>query len=268
MHAKTVISMLLAFSGLSFAGEPREIPLRTDLPAGEEWFDFGNAGRRLRKVTRPTITVFEAPKPNGAAIIVAPGGGFQHLAIDHEGYDVAKWLNQLGVTAMVLKYRVTMADREAGRKAAVEDGISALTMLRERAAEWKLDPRRIGIVGFSAGGYIAAAAAADDKAGVRPHFAGLIYAAVPRDMKAPAGAPPLFIACAHDDRLEIVENAARLLVEWKRANIPAELHVFHRGGHGFGMIKKNAPSDNWTDRFAAWLKQQGVIDTHPRPQHQ
>ncbi|MBI3682810.1 MAG: alpha/beta hydrolase [Acidobacteria bacterium] len=257
---RSLILALLGASRFAFAGEPVEIPVRTDLPAGEEWYDPPNGGKQwVRKITRPTLTISQPDRPNGTAVIIAPGGAFQFLAIHHEGYEVAKWLNQLGVTAMVLKYRVTMEDRDAGRRAAVEDGLAALKLVRTRAGEWKLDPKRIGILGFSAGGYVAVGAALEYDASSRPDFAAPIYAAVPREFKVPADAPPLFIAYAHDDRLDVVENGARLLVEWKKAKIPAELHAFHRGGHGFGMNRKNAPSDTWTERFAEWLKAQGLL---------
>lgn len=140
----------------------KEIILRPDLPAGEEWFTppADNVHRKsdtekwVRKVQRPTLEVYEAARPNGTAVVVAPGGGFTILAIEHEGRDVARWLNDRGVTAFVLRYRVGLESREVSQKAAIEDGLLAVKTVRQRAGEWKLDSKRIGVMGFSAGGYL------------------------------------------------------------------------------------------------------------------
>jgi acetyl esterase/lipase len=250
----------------AFAAE--EIVLRPDLPAGEEWYKPEETNqhvqspqeRWVRKVQRPVLEVYPAPSPNGTAVVIAPGGGFNILAIVHEGRDVAKWMNGLGVTAFVLRYRVTMADREAGRKAAVEDGLLAIKTVRERAAEWKLDPKRIGILGFSAGGWVAIGAATGySSAASRPDFAVPIYAAPPPGYTVPADAPPLFTAVACDDRDMMVNGAAQLLIDWKKAKIPAEAHIFLDGGHGFGMNRKGKSSDEWTARLADWMKRQRLL---------
>ena len=152
------------------------------------------------------MEVYPAPQPNGTAVVVAPGGGFSILAIEHEGRDVARWLNQRGVTAFVLRYRCGLEagetpamNRQLSQKAAIEDGLLAVKTVRERAAEWKLDPRRIGVMGFSAGGYLTIGVATQYTAESRPDFAIPIYAVAPEGYQPPADAPPLFVAVAFDD---------------------------------------------------------------------
>ncbi|MBK7931040.1 MAG: alpha/beta hydrolase [Bryobacterales bacterium] len=251
-------ALLLLAAAAAFAAGPNVIALRPDLPHSEEVFIGPNdTERRIRKITSPTLTVFLPEKPNGAAIIVAPGGGFVHLAIDKEGTDVARWLNTLGFTAFLLQYRVTLATREASIDAGVSDGLLAVKTVRERAAEWKLDPAKIGIIGFSAGGYVAASTALSADAASRPNFVMPIYPAAPAAVTAPEGAPPLFLALAHDDNPRIVESSLRIYAAWHKAKVPAELHIFPRGGHGFGMRKSGAPTDAWNGLLADWLKRQG-----------
>lgn len=236
------------------AADPAVISLRPDLPASEEVFTGPNdTERRIRKITCPTLTVFLPERPNGAAILVAPGGGFVHLAIDKEGVDVAPWLNTLGYTAFLLKYRVTLAGRDASMRAGVEDALLAVKTVRGRAAEWKVVPHRIGLLGFSAGGYLAVVAALSPDASARPDFVMPVYPAVPAELAVPPGAPPLFVALAHDDGPFIVEGSLRLVNAWKQAKLPAELHMYSSGGHGFGMRATGKPTDTWTARLAEWL---------------
>jgi len=259
------VSMMLLASG---AYSQQEVKLRPDLPAGEEWYtpSADNPHRNsadekwVRNVRSPVIEVYPAAQPNGTAVVVAPGGGFSILAIEHEGREVAKWLNDLGVTAFVLRYRVGLESREASQKAAIEDGLLAVATVRNRAAEWKLAPRRIGVMGFSAGGYLAVGAATQYEPESRPDFAIPIYAVAPQGYVVPADAPPLFIAVAYDDRERMTGTATGLMDSWKKANRPAELHVFGDGGHGFGMNKKGKSCDVWTDLLAAWMKRLGLLD--------
>jgi len=165
------------------AAQLQEIVLRPDLPAGEEWYTPESTNphvkspteKWVRKVMRPVMEVYPAAQPNGTAIVVAPGGGFSILAIEHEGRDVARWLNQRGVTAFVLRYRCGLEagetpamNRHLSQKAAIEDGLLAVKTVRERAAEWKLDARRIGVMGFSAGGYLTIGVATQYTAESRP----------------------------------------------------------------------------------------------------
>lgn len=249
-----------------FAAE--EIVLRSDLPAGEELYtpEATNAHVKspsekwYRNVRRPVMEVYPAPKPNGTAIVVAPGGGFNILAIEHEGRDVARWLNKMGITAFVLRYRCGAAvepSRELRAQFAVEDGLLAIKTVRARAAEWKLDTKRIGVMGFSAGGYLTIGAATQYTPESRPSFAIPIYAVAPPGYAVPAGAPPIFTAVAFDDNERMTATATGLADRWKKAGIPAEVHIFPDGGHGFGMNKKGKSCDAWTDLLAAWLKRQG-----------
>jgi acetyl esterase/lipase len=259
-----ILTMMLLVPG---AYGQEEIRLRPDLPAGEEWYTppADNVHRKsadekwVRNVKSPVLEVYPAARPNGTAVVVAPGGGFSILAIEHEGREVAKWLNDLGVTAFVLRYRCGLESREASQKAAIEDGLLAIATVRKRASEWKLDPKRIGVLGFSAGGYLVVGAATEYKPGSRPDFAIPIYAVAPEGYSVPADAPPLFAAVAYDDRDRMTGTATGLMDNWKKAGIPAELHVFSDGGHGFGMNKKGKSCDIWTDLLAAWMKRQGLL---------
>ena len=249
----------------------------------------------LRNISEPTLTVF-APDPgksNGVGVIVAPGGGWRILAWEHEGVDLAHWLAQRGYTAFLLKYRVmAMPDdpeafkagvaasnnqldaprpaSEAPRSlmavirsetshkaidAAAADGRRALAIIRERAKDWSVDPAKVGMVGFSAGGFLTADVAMDPQ-GPPLAFAAPIYGGETRGRPVPADAPPLFTCIAGDDRylFKVVEG---LYHDWSNADRPAEIHIFTRGGHGFGMVKQGIPADRWIDLFEAWLKDLG-----------
>lgn len=262
---RMILSALCALPYLLAAES--EIVLRPDLPAGEEWYTppannphvKSPDEKWVRKVRRPVLEVYPAPKPNGTAVVVAPGGGFTILAIEHEGRDVARWLNARGITAFVLRYRVGLETREASQKAAIEDGLLAMKTVRERAAEWNIDPRRIGVMGFSAGGYLTVGVATSYTSESRPDFAIPIYAVAPEGYRVPADGPPLFIAVAFDDNERMTGTALALLENWKKAKLPAELHVFADGGHGFGMNKKGKASDMWLDLLEKWLARQGLL---------
>lgn len=267
MRPKVICTVGLLLSVFPIeAAEPREIVLRPDLPAGEEWYTppADNAHVKsptekwVRKVQRPTMEVYPAANGTGTAVIVAPGGGFTILAIEHEGRDVARWLNERGVSAFVLHYRVGLESRTASQGAAIEDGLLAVKTVRERAKEWKLDPKRIGVMGFSAGGYLTVGVATQYRPESRPDFAISIYAVAPEGYQVPADAPPLFAAVAYDDNPRMTGTATGLLENWKKAKIPAELHVFSDGGHGFGMNKKGKSCDVWTDLLAQWMSRLGL----------
>jgi acetyl esterase/lipase len=247
--------------------------------------------RVVLNVSRPTLTVYlpEASRANGTAVIVCPGGGFHFLSIDNEGAKVARWLTAHGVTAFLLKYRLietqpgtfvkqTMDDIANRNKMQVimktlgpmvlADGQQAVRIVRRRAAEWKIDPKRIGIIGFSAGGYVSADVALNHDAASRPDFLAAIYPALPPHAMVPPDAPPMFIACASDDPLvPPLANCVRLYTLWEIARIPAALHVYARGGHGFGMNRRGLPVDHWIDAFGDWLRSQGFLkpDHEPRP---
>ena len=226
-------------------------------------------------------------------VIVCPGGGWRILAWEHEGVDLGHWLAERGYTAFLLKYRVmaTPDDPEVFKAAipasnqelnaprpasqaprsilqlvhdktmikamgvAAVDGRRAVAIVRERARDWGVDPARIGMVGFSAGAFLCADVAMDPQ-GPPLAFVAPIYGGETRGKPVPADAPPLFTCIAGDDRLlfKVVEG---LYADWSNADRPAELHIFNRGGHGFGMVKQGIPADRWIDLFEDWLKDLG-----------
>lgn len=272
-HVATFFAVIVAGVSVLRAQPPQEIVLRPDLPAGEELYtpEASNphvkspTEKWVRKVKRPVMEVYPAAKPNGTAVVVAPGGGFTILAIEHEGRDVARWMNQHGVTAFVLRYRVGLEaadaqamNRQLSQKAAIEDGLLAVKTVRERAPEWMIDRKRIGVMGFSAGGFLTIGVATQYTQESRPDFAVPIYAVAP-EYQVPADAPPIFVAVAYDDNERMTSTATALMDRWKKAKAPAELHVFPDGGHGFGMNKKGKSCDMWTDLLAQWMQRLGLL---------
>lgn len=266
------------FAAAAFGGEPKTIPIWPGAAPGSEsssWQETETIGpkdtlRRVSNVTRPTLQIFlpDSSVANGTGIVICPGGGFTHLSIESEGTEVARYLNTIGVAGFVLKYRVARTgdpDEKAGaagrRKEAMAFGVAdtaqAMRVARAHAAEWHIAPDRLGLMGFSAGGYTTASVALQHDGDTRPAFAAPIYPAAPEDLTVPADAPPLFLLQANDDRL--IGNTIRLYTAWKSANIPVEMHVYARGGHGFGMRKQNLPSDTWYERFRDWLASQSLL---------
>lgn len=253
-----------------------QVEVVTRFPAGG--FDV------VRNVTRPTLEVFrpEAGTATGAAVIVAPGGGFRFLTMQAEGADVARALTARGVTAFVLKYRTIetpVDDRQHWRDffvfmaqatarggqlnlddasaLGVADGLQALAVVRGRAAEWGVDPSKVGMVGFSAGARVTAGALLAPDPAARPAFAGLIYGAAFNDAPVPTDLPPVFLAVAGDDKLAgpAVLNFYQAAARGARQ---PELHVYAKGGHGFGMNRQGTSSDFWIDDLLNWLKVQGL----------
>jgi acetyl esterase/lipase len=267
---------------VAFAAEPKVIPLWPGVAPGSENSKYEetqitvqDGTKRISNVTHPTLTAFlpDAATANGTAVIICPGGGFRWLSFDHEGAELARWLNSIGVTAFVLKYRVMRTGDEdekdpakaAERKKAViplaiADGQQAVRLVRAHASEWSIARDRIVLLGFSAGGYVAAGATVQHDADSRPNFAAFLYPGTPDDLTAPADAPPLFMVQADDDKtVPPLEHSIHLYEAWKKAGISAELHIYSRGGHGFGMHKKGLPVDTWPDRFRDWLDLQGLL---------
>jgi acetyl esterase/lipase len=240
--------------------------------------------KRITNVSRPTLTVFKPAKDKdtGAAVVIAPGGGYNILAWDLEGEEVAEWLNSIGVTGVVLKYRVPRRPdmpRDAAPPQAQMDAQRAVSLVRGKAKEWGIDPKRVGMLGFSAGGHLTAWTATNfdkraydpideiDKESCRPDFAVLIYPAylVPRgkdelapDIRVSKDTPPTFFAHANDDGVS-AENSARMYLALKKAKVPAELHVYASGGHGFGLRKSDKPCSTWPQRCGEWMKAQGLL---------
>jgi acetyl esterase/lipase len=246
---------------------------------GDEKIEGEKGSRRVSNVSRPTITVYRPAKDRqtDVAVIIAPGGGYNILAWDHEGEDVAAWLNSLGVTGVLLKYRVPKRDEHP--KHPLQDAQRALGLVRSKAKEWDLDDKKIGLLGFSAGGHLTAVAAtnygeraydaidAADQLSCRPDFAVMIYAGgiVARDsgelipdVKVTKDSPPTFLVHCSDDRGS-AEQSALMYLALKRAGVPAELHIYSTGGHGFGLRPNKGPVSDWPKRCEEWLRAQGVL---------
>ena len=282
-------TLLLALPLAATAAEPAlTLNVWPGLPPGdkpglppEQW-----QGMTLRgTVSTPTLAVYRPAKDKdtGVAVLVCPGGGFYQLSMGHEGADVAVWLNSLGVTGIVLKYRIPNREGMPHYMAALQDAQRSMSIIRSKAAEWHLDPHRIGILGFSAGGQVGADVETNfdhrmyepvdamDEAPTRPDFAILIYpggifsrdAAKPGltpDVRVSKETPPTFLSISHDDRGGS-ENAVYLYLALKQAGVPAELHVFGEGGHGYGIRPGKEPHATWPARAADWMNQRGLL--HP-----
>lgn len=288
----SVLYTVLFCSAISAAAQSQQvIPIWPGVaPGSENWtwheqtvYSPAFHTRVVLNVSRPTLTVYlpEASTANGAAVLVCPGGGFHFLSIDNEGTEVTHWLAAHGIAAFLLKYRLvhtnaqdfareTMTDIANRMRMAdimktlgpmdLADGQQAVRVIRQRAAEWKISPDRIGMIGFSAGGYVTSDVAVHHDTASRLDSAATIYPAVPEPMMVPADAPPLFIVCASDDPLvPPLTNSVQLYSLWKIAGISAELHVYARGGHGFGMRKQGLPVDHWIDAYARWLGSKGWL---------
>ena len=237
------------------------------------------AGRpiiRLGNVTNPTITVY-APKenPTGQAVVVFPGGGYQILAIDLEGTEICEWLNSIQVTCVLLKYRVPNSGPYPKSASALQDAQRAIGLVRAHAAEWHIDPERVGVLGFSAGAHLAAALSTHfnqrlydpvddaDKLPCRPDFALIIYPgylaiaqqnfAFNPDLHLTAQTPPSFLIQAEDDFAH-VENSLLYYRALKDAGVPAEMHLYAKGGHGYGMRPTALPITHWEELAAKWLQ--------------
>jgi len=240
-------------------------------------------------VSDPTLEVFrpDAGHVNGTAVIIAPGGGFVGLEYESGGTAIAQQLAKRGVTALVLKYRTIRSPDDAmhmpkahmkemaalmaraksgtpltvppfaGEKRAVEDGARAITIVRRRAAEWGIDPRRVGVLGFSSGAFLAADLAIGNAA-TRPDFVALIYGGLRTPI--PSQASPAFIAGAADDEY-LPNDSAQLYAAWRTAGAAAELHIYQRGGHGFDLTPKGASSDHWFDELLWWLQSRALLGT-------
>ncbi len=257
--------------------ETKELPREADQTKPEDKLIAGRRIIKLGNVSTPQLAVYKpsAEKDTGAAVIICPGGGHYILAYDLEGTEVAAWLNEIGVTGIVLKYRVPFRDPAQRWRAAVQDAQRAISLTRSHAAEWKLDPQRIGMLGFSAGGQVAGMASIlhpqrqyepiddVDQFSFRPDFAALIYPGgldekgEPRlkdEVKITKDAPPMFFVHAFDDNVSVL-NTLLFAVELKKVGVPAEVHVFATGGHGYGLRHVDGqPVTDWPHQCAAWLK--------------
>ena len=239
---------------------------------------------RLGNVSKPSLTLFRPPKDKdtGAAVVVCPGGGYQILAWDLEGTEVCEWLNSIGVTGVLLKYRVPKRAGLEKHTAALQDAQRALGLVRRHAKEWGLDPKRVGILGFSAGGHLAAAASTNyekrtyepvddaDKESCRPDFTVLIYPAyltvekdgdkLPPELPVNAHTPPTFLAQTQDDGVR-VESSVFYYLALKQAKVPVEMHLYPTGGHGYGLRPSEHNVTTWPQRAAEWLRAMGTLSS-------
>lgn len=261
---------------------PGGVPGEADDP-GEAEEKLGDDGvLRVTYVGHPTITVYRAPaeKANGAAVVICPGGGYNILAWNKEGTEIAEWLNSIGVTGILLKYRVPRRDKEEPHGAPLQDAQRAIRLVRKNAKAWAVDSRRVGILGFSAGGNLAVMAGTHwgettyekvddaDELSCRPDFMVPIYAAYlgAKDnpwvlsplVRVTDQTPPTFMAVTLDDKHRGA-HAALLLVELKKAGVPAELHVYAKGGHGYGLRPSDNPVHTWPQRCADWMRSSGLL---------
>ncbi|MBA4020437.1 MAG: xylanase [Pirellula sp.] len=296
MRCLRILTLILALPAAAFAtlssngAEPEQIRLwpaaapgeKGDLPPEAPQPARPNDNTiRLGNVSDPTITVFRpaADKANGAAVIICPGGGYNILAFNKEGTEVAQWLNSVGVTGFVLKYRVPKRMERERHEAPLQDVQRAIGMVRHRASEWGLDQERIGVLGFSAGGHLAAAASnnfgkrtyptvdAADEVSCRPDFAVLIYPAylvdkenkISPELPISKETPKTFIAMTADDGVR-VECGLFYYLALKEAKVQAEMHLYPVGGHGYGLRPSENLISSWPARAADWMKSLGVLE--------
>jgi len=241
--------------------------------------------RLITGVTNPTITIYRPPreKETGTAMLICPGGGYWNLYWQLEGEEVAAWLNSIGVTGVILKYRVPRhPDEPKGEPARrpLQDAQRAVSLVRSKASEWGIHPQRIGIVGFSAGGHLAIATATRfekrtyepvddiDKVSCRPDFAVPVYSGylkvkdkevIAPGLTVPTNTPPVLLVHGNDDIVSPPENSALMYLALKRAGVPAELHIYANTAHDFGVRTNDRPYSTWTARCADWLRDSGLL---------
>jgi acetyl esterase/lipase len=258
--------------------------------------DPNKRDRIFTQIVEPMLVAHRPEKPNGAAVIIAPGGGYQRIVIDKEGPDTSAWLNRIGVTTFVLKYRLPDEGHENGQDVALQDAQRAVRVIRAHAQAWGLDPARIGFLGYSAGGHLAASLTffsdkriypsvdAADELSARPDFSVIGYAGsggrgtppesledvkpserLRWDYKIEAAPgktyPPTFLLHADDDPTVPADNSAIIYLALKQAKTPVEMHIFKRGGHGFGIRDTSGPNTRWPDLCAEWMREIGVLQS-------
>lgn len=267
------------------------VPGDVGIPGEEKFFQLQEKGKPYEvggkpttwktNVSRPTLTVYRPEKPNGAAMIICPGGGYHNLGWDVEGQEVAAWLNSIGITGLLLKYRCPRRPGDVKGvppKGPLIDAQRAVRVARSKAAEWGIDPAKIGMVGFSAGGHLVGATATQfetpaympeddaDKLSCRPDFAISLYSgyfklndALSPTITPTSSAPPLLLIHATDDTVSDPEHSVTMYVAMKRAGANVALHVYASGGHGFAVRKVGHPCDGWTSLAVDWLKKIGTL---------
>ena len=283
--------MAFCAATVSLADEPMKLDVWSDLAPNETSRDTGNLQpskgeakpiERVSGVRRPTLDVYPAKNnPSGTAVIVLPGGGFGYVVPNLEGSEAAEWLNEIGITAFVLRYR-TKEEAAAGEpiwQRPLQDAQRAVRLVRQNADRWKLNPARVGVLGFSAGGQVASILHTSDKAAYdstdevdkldfKPAFSLLIYpwqvidknGELLEPIKVTEQSPPAFIVHTHDDASSAI-GAAKIYIELKKHNVSAELHVYQNGGHGYGVRQQaNSVISSWPARATEWFKIRGLLD--------
>ena len=284
MKLSRLLVALLLLPWAVFAAElPAEIPL---WPHGAPGSEGTTAQEVVTKsasgelsvwsIHQPSLTPYLPPKDKatGTAMLVIPGGGHRVLAITHEGYNVAEWLRERGIAAFVLKHRLARETNSTYKieVEALADTQRAMRLIRSRASEWGFDPAKVGAMGFSAGGELVnlvcsrfdegKADASDpiERQPCRPNFQALIYPGRSGDIQPTNGFPPVFLVCSYTDRKDISEGLAETYLRFKRAGVPAELHIYSTGGHGFGLRAKNTkPVGAWAVRMDEWMMDSGFV---------
>jgi len=266
------------------------------------WADGAPGARGTEDGDKPSLTIYlpAKEKATGAAVVICPGGGYGHLAMDHEGHQIAQWLNSFGVAGFILQYRHSRSGTGYGHPAPLQDAQRAVRMVRSRAKEWKVDPTRIGILGFSAGGHLASSAGTHfqnryndakdsiDKSSCRPDFMILIYPVISftewcthkgsrrnllgndpeselvenlsNERQVTPETPPTFLVHGNDDKGVPPENSIFFYLALRKAKVPAEMHIYENGRHGFGLGKQFGPVSSWPLRCQKWMENRGLLD--------
>ncbi len=284
LHFQSLVAATLLISAVNLiAAEPAEILLWPKGAPGSEGKTekevvekSANGERKVWSIHSPSITPYlpAKGKATGAAVIIAPGGAHRFLCVDHEGYYVAQWFSERGIAAFVLKNRLAKETNSTYKieVEALADTQRAVRLVRNRAKEWNINPQSIGVMGFSAGGELAAlvsarfdggkADSADlvERESCKPDFQALIYPGRSRDIQPTKDQPPVFLACGYNDRPDISEGLAELYLRYKKAGVPAELHIYSSAGHGFGLRESSRGAvAGWTARFSDWLGDRGFL---------
>lgn len=291
-----LVCIIIAIASITSAAaqSPHEVVLL--------WPDGAPGAKGSDDGDKPSLTIYlpAEEKANGAAVVICPGGGYGHLAMDHEGHQIAQWLNSLGVAGFILKYRHSRSGAGYGHPAPLQDAQRAIRMVRSRAKQWNVDLRRVGIIGFSAGGHLASSAGthfqmryseardAIDKFSCRPDFMILGYPVISftewfthsgsrknllgndpdpklvenfsNEKQVTSETPPTFLVFADDDKVVPVENGIYFYLALRKAEVPAEMHIYEKGGHGFGPGVGKGACSSWMPRCADWMKGRGLFE--------
>ena len=266
------------------------------------WPDGAPGAKGTEDGDKPSLTIYlpEKDKANGAAVVIFPGGGYGHLAMDHEGHQIAEWLNSFGVAGFIVKYRHSRSGAGYGHPAPLQDAQRAIRTVRNGAEEWNVDPNRIGIIGFSAGGHLASSLGTHfqqrygdqkdeiDRASCRPDFMILLYPVISftesfthkgsrrnllgenpdpelvenlsNEKQVTPETPPTFLVFGDDDKVVPVENGVAFYLGLKKAKVPAEMHIYEKGRHGFGLGVGAGPVSSWPLRCSEWMRGRGLLD--------